>query len=166
MLLLAVMHHFGDDTDPATWGPGWEYLRALQPHVHSRAVNDAPASVFVAEFLGEANVLHGTREAERLRLSSGEVVELPKRALGAAAFAIRPENLHVSVDRPTDDGTGCVPGRMVQRVFAGAITTCVVDVGGRRMKAVARDRDLPQVPDGADVWLRGETDRLTPIAGP
>lgn len=34
MFLLAVMHRFGDETYPATWGPGWEYLRALQPHVH------------------------------------------------------------------------------------------------------------------------------------
>lgn len=34
MFLLAVMHRFGDETDPSTWGPGWEYLRALQPHVY------------------------------------------------------------------------------------------------------------------------------------
>jgi putative thiamine transport system substrate-binding protein len=34
MFLLAVMHRFGDETDPATWERGWDYLRALQPHVH------------------------------------------------------------------------------------------------------------------------------------
>lgn len=36
MFLLAVMRRFGDETDPASWGPGWEFLRALQPHVHAQ----------------------------------------------------------------------------------------------------------------------------------
>lgn len=128
-----------------------------------RAVYDAPASVFAAEFLGDANVLHGKREGDVLRLKDGSVIALPAHALTAQAFAVRPENLAVSLSRPETPDVQAIQGRMVQKIFAGAMTTCVVDVGGRRMKAVARDRDMPNVVDDAPVWLSWETERLTSI---
>ena len=130
-----------------------------------REVYDAPVSVFAAEFLGEANVLEGTREAGGLRLSDGTLLALPPNAASAAAVAIRPENLMVTFEKPTEPGVDSMRGTMVQRIFSGAMTTCVVEAAGKRMKAIAHDRDLPQVPEGQPVWLAWETTRLTPIAG-
>lgn len=129
-----------------------------------RAVYDAPASIFVAEFLGEANVFAGVREGDTLRLADGGVIALPEHVRGAEAFAVRPENLSVAAERPTDVNIDSIRGKMVQRIFAGAVTTCVVEAAGTRMKAVALDRDLPQLPEGTDVWLTWHTDRLTPVA--
>jgi len=128
-----------------------------------REVYDRPASVFAAEFLGEANVFEGTREGNQLRLTDGTNIALPAGAEMAIAFAVRPENLSVTTEQPSASGVGYVRAQMVQRIFAGAMTTCVVDVGGRRMKAVALDRDIPRVEDGAPVWLSWEVDRLTPV---
>ncbi|MEY8827109.1 ABC transporter ATP-binding protein [Sedimentitalea sp. XS_ASV28] len=129
-----------------------------------REVYDNPANIFAAEFLGEANVLQGTREGGGLRLADGRMIQLPGSAGGAEAIAIRPENLSISLTEPTEPGIGSLQGEMVQRVFAGAVTTCVVQAAGRRMKSVALDRHLPQVPEGTPVWLTWEVDRLTPIA--
>ena len=131
-----------------------------------RGVYDRPKNAFVAEFLGEANVFDGMREGDTLRLTDGTKVAIPKSAGTAKAFAIRPENLSIATERPTDDTIGCLPATLVQVVFAGAITTCFVDLAsGRRMKAVALDRDVPRVEDGAEVWLTWKTSRLTPIGG-
>ncbi|MEM6940014.1 MAG: ABC transporter ATP-binding protein [Pseudomonadota bacterium] len=129
-----------------------------------REVYDRPASVFAAEFLGEANVFDGTREGDHLRLTDGALIPLPQGTEAAQAFAVRPENLSVVVKRPSGEGIGSLPATLVQRVFAGAVTTCVVDLAsGHRMKAVALDRDMPRVEDGMRVWLTWETARLTPI---
>lgn len=129
-----------------------------------RDVYDAPASVFAAEFLGEANVLTGAFDGSVLHLEHGQSVRLPVAASGAKAVAIRPENLSVQTQQPQADGIDGMPGRLVQRVFAGAMTTCVVDVAGKRMKAIALDRDLPNLPEGTDVWLTWKTNDMTPIA--
>lgn len=129
-----------------------------------RDVYDRPASTFAAEFLGEANVFDGTREGDGLRLTDGSLIALPKGFETAHSFAIRPENLSLTTEQPTGEGVGSLEARMVQRVFAGAMTTGVVELSdGRRMKAIALDRDMPRVEDGAPVWLTWQTARLTPI---
>lgn len=129
-----------------------------------REVYDAPANVFAAEFLGEANVLDGEREGDGFRLSDGTMIALPAHAVQARAFAVRPENLAVSAEHPQAPDVQAIRGQMVQKVFAGAMTTYVVDAAGRRMKAVARDRDMPDVANDAPVWLSWETERLTAIS--
>ena len=129
-----------------------------------REVYDRPASVFSAEFLGEANVFDGTREGDGLRLTDGSLIALPEGSEAAQSFAIRPENLSLATEQPTEAGVGSLRARMVQRVFAGAMTTCVVELSdGRRMKAIALDRNMPRVEEGAQVWLTWKTTRLTPI---
>ena len=129
-----------------------------------REVYNAPANVFAAEFLGEANVFAGTRDGDRLRLKDGSTIVIPARARQAAALAIRPENIGISTERPQGQGIDSIEGRMIQRVFAGPMATCVVDAAGQRMKVIARDRDLPDVAEGAPLWLSWEIERLTPIA--
>lgn len=128
-----------------------------------REVYDRPDSVFAAEFLGEANVFEGTREGDYLRLADGSMIMLPKNAHTSATFAVRPENLNISIEQPKIDGIGFIRAQMIQQVFAGAITTCIVDVCGSRFKAIALDGDVPHVENGSPVWLNWEVERLTPI---
>ncbi|WP_171097964.1 MULTISPECIES: ABC transporter ATP-binding protein [unclassified Ruegeria] len=129
-----------------------------------RDVYDRPASTFAAEFLGEANVFDGTREGGGLRLTDGSLIALPEGSETAQSFAIRPENLSLAQEKPNGDGIGSLQAQMVQRVFAGAMTTCVVELSdGRRMKAIALDRDMPHAEDGSPVWLTWKTAQLTPI---
>lgn len=128
-----------------------------------REVYDRPATVFAAEFLGEANVLQGVRDGDYFRLLNGTRIPVPPQLKTAQAFAVRPENLSLSAVKPTDSHLTCVHATLVQRAFAGTMTTCIVTVGDQRMKVIAYDRDIPQVDDGAQLWLAWEAERMTPI---
>ncbi|AUC54351.1 spermidine/putrescine ABC transporter ATP-binding protein [Sagittula sp. P11] len=106
-----------------------------------REVYDRPNSAFAANFLGEANWLP---EAVFDR------VTLPGPTPGHH-FAVRPEALRLSVERPATGNA--LPARLDQRVFAGAMATCLVTVEGQSWKLIARDRDLPDLPGDAQVWV-------------
>lgn len=107
-----------------------------------RDVYDHPVDAFAAGFLGEANWLPP-------ELLPGLTLAADP---GRHRFAVRPEQLGISVERPAGD-LNAVPGRLRQRVFAGAMATCLIDVAGTQWKLVARDRDIPALPEGQDVWL-------------
>ncbi|MGR3369589.1 MAG: ABC transporter ATP-binding protein [Sagittula sp.] len=106
-----------------------------------REVYDRPNSAFAANFLGEANWLP---EAVLDR------VTLPGPTPGHH-FAVRPEALRLSVERPASGNA--LPAKLDQRVFAGAMATCLVTVEGQPWKLIARDRDLPDLPGDAQVWV-------------
>lgn len=106
-----------------------------------REVYDRPNSAFAANFLGEANWLP---EAVFDR------VTLPGPTPGHH-FAVRPEALRLSVERPASGNA--LPAKLDQRVFAGAMATCLVTVEGQPWKLIARDRDLPDLPGDAQVWV-------------
>ncbi|WP_371225791.1 ABC transporter ATP-binding protein [Roseovarius sp. 2305UL8-3] len=131
-----------------------------------RDVYNNPASVFAAEFLGEANIFEGQAAQGKLTLSDGTVITIPPGTEQATAFAVRPENMGISVQSPSQDGANHVPGHLVQRVFAGAMATCIVEVSGRRMKVIARDRDLPDLPEAGPVWLSWDPQSVIPIEKP
>ena len=106
-----------------------------------REVYDRPNSAFAANFLGEANWLP---EAVLDR------VTLPGPTPGHD-IAVRPEALRLSVERPATGNA--LPARLDQRVFAGAMATCLVTVEDQSWKLIARDRDLPDLPGDAQVWV-------------
>jgi putative spermidine/putrescine transport system ATP-binding protein len=107
-----------------------------------REVYNRPADAFAAGFLGDANWLTGAQLAG---------LSLPAATAGHR-FATRPEALTISGTAP-GSGVNAVEGRLIQRVFAGALATCVVDVGGELWKVIARDRDIPDLPADGRVWL-------------
>ena len=106
-----------------------------------REVYDRPNSAFAANFLGEANWLPK---------AVLDRVTLPGPTPGHH-FAVRPEALRLSVERPATGNA--LPARLDQRVFAGAMATCLVTVEGQSWKLIARDRDLPDLPGDAQVWV-------------
>ena len=56
---------------------------------------DRPASRFVADFLGDANVIEGSVGADGVLAADGMAIRVPKAAPGAAAIALRPERVRL-----------------------------------------------------------------------
>lgn len=124
---------------------GGQMIQAGPP----REVYKNPVDIFTAEFLGEANILRPAGGG----LPEGSDILVPAQAAGAAALAVRPENMAVSPDEPDAAGLSKMQGTLVQRVFAGAMGTCLVERDGTTFKVIARDEDLPDLSDGAPVWI-------------
>ncbi len=92
-----------------------------------RQLYEAPASRWVAEFVGDVNIIEGrieAREAERLRIATqtaGPLVALAPRGLGAVAevcVAIRPEKIRLSRQAAVDDPAAAAINRL-EGVIAG-----------------------------------------------
>lgn len=86
----------------------------------------APASAFVAEFIGSSNVIDADIAARfGITTSSGA---------GAGAFiSVRPE--HVRLSRNGASGDGATSGRVESVTFLGEMTECEVTVCDRRIRS-------------------------------
>jgi iron(III) transport system ATP-binding protein len=91
---------------------------------------ERPANLFVAGFLGAANILKGKfveEGGERLfELTAGMRVPAPAHAQQGARLVFRPQ--HASVAPPGSGGT--LSGEIVHREFLGSIIRYAVRVGG------------------------------------
>lgn len=84
-------------------------------------IYEAPASRYVADFIGSVNLFEGKVEAvggERVRLvvPPGFVIDTvstaPVEAGSGAWFAVRPEKVRISHDRPADTELNAVAGEV------------------------------------------------------
>jgi iron(III) transport system ATP-binding protein len=99
-----------------------------------------PASRFVADFMGETNLLEGTVTSVEdgvvhvetgLRVFTGAAHGwVPKRG-GRALLSIRPEAWRLGVNR---DAVNAVTGRIVERVYLGEMAQYRFAVGARTLK--------------------------------
>jgi len=89
---------------------------------------ERPTSVFVADFVGEANLLHGTleRDAEgwtlardggRLRLGVALTADLGEG--DPATLVLRPEHLRVVAADAPRDGANRIPARVMELLYLG-----------------------------------------------
>jgi len=133
----------------------------LVRHGPPRAVYDAPGDAFTARFLGEANILTGQREPAGLRLKDGTLLV----GVVAGAVAVRPEAMSISLEEPAAEHR--LRAILMQRIFSGAMGTCVLSWQGQPLKLVARDRDLAGLPepgiDGQTVWLSWPAEAALPL---
>jgi ABC-type Fe3+/spermidine/putrescine transport system ATPase subunit len=100
-----------------------------------------PSCVFVAEFLGESNILRGEQAATAtFTTSAGQVIPVPARTATDIAFTageraavlIRPESVRVESTSPwsgsaTDDGVTRLEGQVRELAYLGADQRRVVD---------------------------------------
>jgi len=101
---------------------------------------DAPASRFVAEFIGEASLLEGKVVARRdgeasIELPGGAVVGAVvdadgPRAGDKALLFVRPERVNLADDAPGSPG---VRARIERRVFSGEVVSLVLRTEGGQM---------------------------------
>jgi iron(III) transport system ATP-binding protein len=99
------------------------------------ALYDRPANLFVANFLGVANVIPGTIAVEKGRpvfRSTDTAVMVPGvgTAPGATHIVFRPQNvtIHLPETHPSSDTTR-LSGRICHREFLGSVVRYQVDVG-------------------------------------
>ena len=126
-----------------------------------------PASRFVAEFIGEINLISG-----KVRAVDGERVALDwqgvtlhaasDRSLAngqSVTAAIRPERIVLSTEKEAKEGA--LQGQITKRVFKGSRTVLDIDVrDGAKLRAVVTDGALGRV-DAEQVWIGWEPDSLT-----
>ena len=83
-------------------------------------VYEQPASVFAAQFLGDANVFRGTKVKGGLKLTDGTVIATAGEASEAAI--VRPEKLFVRAAHE-DAGGNQINGVILQAIYSGASVT-------------------------------------------
>jgi putative spermidine/putrescine transport system ATP-binding protein len=111
-----------------------------------REVYDAPATRFVAHFVGAANVLDG---------------EPARRLTGLPAAMLRPERI-----RPGDAAGARASGSVAEVQFFGAFTRIRVDVGGAMLQAdLASGPDLSVPEVGRTVHLHWDARAVHALAG-
>jgi ABC-type Fe3+/spermidine/putrescine transport system ATPase subunit len=128
-------------------------------HGAPRDVYNNPQDAFTARFLGEANLISGIPEAQGLRLADGVLIP----GLGLPLLALRPEYLTLSATRP--DTAFCLRTTLRQKIFAGAIGTCLLDWQGKTLKATGRDADFAALSEGQEVWASWPVDRMIGLPG-
>jgi len=103
-------------------------------------IYERPSARFVADFIGETNLLEATRIGERrFRLASGETVETAEAgpASDAVTLAIRPERANL-----TPPGSAGLTGLIEQIVYEGTDTTYyVLLASGLRFRVSEQNRD-------------------------
>jgi iron(III) transport system ATP-binding protein len=120
-----------------------------------RELYEAPASLFVADFVGDANVVEAelvTRDGDRGRIRFGELtVDLPHRgeAPGPIKMAIRPEALGLAAEKP---GGPALSGHVVKAAYLGSHMEYTVATALGELFVIDAAVTRP-VSVGAAVWL-------------
>ena len=133
----------------------------IQQCASPREVYDHPANRFVAEFIGETNLLPGeitqTREnTVSITLADGSVFQahggpgIPPE--GHALLSLRPERISLHAPDMAPAEANALRGKVVDTVYQGDHLRVVVETPARRI--VARvDRKASEWPEGAEVAL-------------
>jgi iron(III) transport system ATP-binding protein len=134
-----------------------------------RELYERPASRFVAEFMGETNVLAGTATGDALtvRTAAGPLASTGAggRAAGSAiAVIVRPEALRVHADHDVPPGAPALRGIVAESSYLGATSTCRIDCGGIQVTALELDPPRPHAP-GERVALTADPARVIVLDG-
>jgi spermidine/putrescine transport system ATP-binding protein len=126
-------------------------------------IYDRPASVFVAGFIGQANLWHG-RQTGRANRDYVEVdvlgVTLKARpgdttieTGGHATVMVRPERVRVSMGQPTGD-IAAVPAKVVDLTFQGPVLrlSLAAPDGSAILAHIGPEQDLPMLRPGDEVY--------------
>ncbi len=124
-----------------------------------------PASVFVAGFIGSANLLPGTLDAAgapgAVRLDSGQVLAVPNtgdvKPGDPVTVMLRPERLIPTVNQPDGDA---LAGAVGQLIYQGATARLIMDMPGETeiISTVEEDDHLPPVTPGQPMWMTWSPD--------
>ena len=127
-------------------------------------IYDRPATVFVAGFIGQANLWHGrqTGRANRdfvevevlgtkLKAKPGDTTIEPG---GEATLMVRPERVRVSMEQPTGD-VAAVRAKVVDLTFQGPVLRLSLAAadGSPILAHVGTEQNLPMLRPGDDVYV-------------
>jgi putative spermidine/putrescine transport system ATP-binding protein len=91
-------------------------------------IYDRPRTPFVAEFIGEINLIEGTMRDGRFRTADDRELPAPAGPDGPGTLALRPER--IVIEAP---GRGALEGMVADASFLGDQVIYTVDVSDRRM---------------------------------
>ena len=103
-------------------------------------IYEAPNSVYVADFIGDVNIIEGraTQPGEKTGIAWAEgqppILATPAKSLQAGQsvhFAIRPEKVTIDVERP--DRPNTFRGKVIDIAYLGNISTYHVELAGGKM---------------------------------
>ena len=111
---------------------------------------DNPTNLFVAEFLGTANILTGSLETNgrntRFVTTTGETLNLPTAAQRGTQLVLRPQNIEIQ----KTSGKGTLKARVIHREFLGSQIRYLDNAAGTELVV-----DHSHTPDG--VWFENGT---------
>jgi spermidine/putrescine transport system ATP-binding protein len=127
-----------------------------------------PETVFVAGFIGMANLLPAVIEGREgdlsvARVAGDRIVRAPSvddlEVGGAATLMVRPERMHLKLEEP-HDGLASVAAEVVDLVFQGPVVRFDLRApdGSPIVVHVGPEEDLPLQRQGARVWACWEPD--------
>jgi spermidine/putrescine ABC transporter ATP-binding subunit len=131
-----------------------------------RDLYDRPTSRYVADFIGETNLLPGTVVETRDRIVTLKVGDTVVRGLSDTAptpgteawLTVRPEAIDLLGDGHPPAGWNAVSGTVVDTVYAGSLVRAHVEVaGGRRLVANLAPGAAPAI--GAQATLSWAVER-------
>ena len=94
-----------------------------------------PASLFAADFIGESNILRGTKDGGSFVLENGAKVPISAQAPAAVtSLVIRPEALRIGTD-------GFIGAQVLSRGYLGSITRIVLQLENSEMQVVSSLND-------------------------
>lgn len=123
---------------------------------------DNPTNLFVAKFLGTANILTGSIETNgrntRFVTTTGETLNLPTAAQSGTQLVLRPQNIEIQ----KTSGKGTLKARVIHREFLGSQIRYLVNAAGTELVV-----DHSHTPDGVlfengtNIHLRPNTSGAT-----
>ena len=117
-------------------------------------IYEQPNSRFIAEFIGESNLLSGRLTEGGVSIGGVEVLvpDAPGTADEEVALLIRPEQIRLEPIAP--DETPMLKGQVADEVYQGSLRRYLVDTMGQRLTVEVPNRpDLAQLPRGSGVSL-------------
>ena len=131
-----------------------------------RELYDRPVSRYVADFIGETNLLTGTvvesgprpvvLRYEDARLSGWSDAPLPLG--GSAWLSVRPEAVHLRAGDDVGSGANLLEGRIVEAVYVGSLVRVHVALPGERRFVVHAPAGT-SVPIGESARIAWKTER-------
>jgi len=136
-------------------------------------IYDRPASVFVAGFIGQANLWHGrqtgraNRDYVELEVLGTTLQARPGDTTiesgGRATLMVRPERVRVSVQQPTGAESGAVTAvaaKVVDLTFQGPVLRLSLAAadGSPILAHIGAEQDLPMLRPGDDVFVSWSPD--------
>jgi ABC-type Fe3+/spermidine/putrescine transport system ATPase subunit len=124
---------------------------------YPRALYEQPAAEFTARFLGAANLFDGEEQGDgRVMVAGlgGEALEVGSRGTtrtGALRVMVRAEAVSF-VEGP---GPNTYAGQIIDRVYQGPVTRCLVRVGEHELRVHAR-----RPPAESGVWVHLPADQV------
>jgi spermidine/putrescine transport system ATP-binding protein len=132
-------------------------------------VYEQPATAYVADFLGVANLIAATAEAgsggrRRVHLGEFTLDAAGDGAAGAVKLVIRPERVRVAPGEAA--GPNCLPAMVERVVYVGATTQVHVRLpGGETLQALTANHEgRPEWPAGTPVGVTLPADALRALS--